>query len=78
MANQELLERIGALVAEKNKAITAITIAQQIKEVEAEIKMREYVYGNKVIAGTMSSQQKDFKINTMKAVLSTLKGLQCQ
>lgn len=78
MANQELLDRIGALVEEKNKAITAITITQQIKEVEAEIKMREYVYANKVIAGTMSAKQKDFKINTMKAVLSTLKGLQCQ
>lgn len=47
-----------------------ITIEQKIKEVKAEISMREHVYGNKVKSGSMRAELADHKINVMKAILA--------
>lgn len=47
-----------------------ITTEAKIKEVKAEISMREHVYGNKVKSGTMTKELSEFKIAVMKAILA--------
>lgn len=49
-----------------------IPISDQIKCVEREIALRQYVYPKKVLEGKMTEGQKDLEINRMKAVYETL------
>jgi hypothetical protein len=53
-----------------------ISLAQQIEEVEREIKLRESAYRSYGRAGTMRSSEAEFHTTRMKAVLTTLRWLQ--
>jgi hypothetical protein len=53
-----------------------ISLAQQIEEVEREIKLRESAFQSYGRAGKMRSSEVEFHIARMKAVLTTLRWLQ--
>jgi hypothetical protein len=53
-----------------------ISLAQQIEEVEREIKLRESVFQSYGRSGKMRSSEVEFHIARMKAVLTTLRWLQ--
>ena len=52
----------------------APTLDEQIACVEREIAMRERVYPGWVRAGRMTQQKADREIETMRAVLATVRG----
>ena len=52
-----------------------MTITEQIKCVEREIRMRERVYARWVGAGKMSAGKADYELRCMKAVLETLQAV---
>ncbi len=52
-----------------------IPLSDQIAEIRRELSIRDRVYKGLVGRGTMSQKQADRQINTMKAVLETLEGL---
>lgn len=49
-----------------------VSIDDQIRSVQREIRMREHKYPQWVAAGRMSPKQADDELNAMRAVLSTL------
>lgn len=53
-----------------------VPLAQQIAEVRSEIDKRGSVYGRLVQKGQMRRGEADYKIETMKSVLATVKWLQ--
>jgi hypothetical protein len=53
-----------------------ISLAQQIEEVEREIKLRESAYRSYGRTGSMRTSEAEFHIARMKAVLTTLRWLQ--
>jgi len=52
-----------------------IPLARQIKCIEREIQMREYVYAKRVSETKMTQEKADEEINVMKAVLASLQGI---
>lgn len=50
-----------------------VSIDEQIAEVERELKMRGFVYRQRVTAGKLSQKKADEQIAAMEAVLETLK-----
>jgi hypothetical protein len=56
--------------------MTKISLAQQIEEVERELKLRESVFRSHGRTGGMRSSEAEFHIARMKAVLTTLRWLQ--
>jgi hypothetical protein len=56
--------------------MTKISLAQQIEEVEREIKLRENAYRSYGRTGAMRSSEAEFHIARIKAVLATLRWLQ--
>ena len=52
-----------------------ISLAQQIEEIEREIKMRVGVYPRQVSSGKMRQSVADYHMERMKAVLRTLEWL---
>ena len=55
-----------------------ITIEEQIKCVEREIKMREWVYPMRIESGKMTKKKAKQEIDSMKGVLNTLKLMEDQ
>jgi hypothetical protein len=53
-----------------------ISLAQQIEEVEREIKLRESAFQSYGRAGKIRSSEAEFYLMRMKAVLTTLRWLQ--
>ena len=53
-----------------------ISLAQQIEEVEREIKLRKSTFQNYGRTGKMRSSEAEFHLMRMKAVLTTLRWLQ--
>lgn len=49
------------------------SIAQQIEEVERELKLREGVYARSVASGAMRASVAEFHIDRLRAVLATLR-----
>ena len=52
--------------------IGQITIEQQLEEAKRELRMREYVYPNRVNTGKMKQSEMDKLITIQKAIISTL------
>lgn len=50
-----------------------VSIDEQIAEVERELKMRGFVYRQRVAAGKLSQKKADEQIAAMEAALETLK-----
>jgi hypothetical protein len=53
-----------------------VSLAQQIEEVERELKLREGVYARRVQSRAMRAGEAEFHIKRMRAVLATLTWLQ--
>ena len=53
-----------------------MTITDQIKCVERELKMRERVYARWVTSGKMSAKKADHETKAMEAVLETLRAVE--
>jgi hypothetical protein len=49
-----------------------VTLGEQIREVENELRMRQRVYANRIQAGKMSTENATRKTDAMRAVLDTL------
>lgn len=47
----------------------AITTAQKIAELKKEIGFRRHVYQNKVNAGTMTKEERDFRIQIIESIV---------
>lgn len=52
-----------------------VSLARQIRAIEAEIKMRRRVYPGRIERGTMTAAQMQRGIEDMEAVLATLQAL---
>lgn len=52
-----------------------ISLAQQIEEVERELKLRATVYPRMVASGKLKQKYADFHVERLQAVLDTLKWL---
>lgn len=52
-----------------------MTLDDQIKSVQREIRMREYVYPGRIEKGKMKPHEAEHEIEAMKAVLATLTGM---
>lgn len=52
--------------------MAGVSISDQIRCVEREIKKREYVYPRQVAQGKMSQNRADAELDRMRAVLATL------
>lgn len=53
----------------------AVSIDEQIKCVEREIRMRQTVYPRLVARGRMTEQKRAYEIEAMKSVLQSLQAL---
>jgi hypothetical protein len=53
-----------------------ITLADQIAEVERELKMRAKVYPGWVFAGRLTKEKADWNTAVLEAVLGTLKAIE--
>lgn len=53
----------------------AMSLSQQLEEVEYEMQMRRTVYPRLVARGTLRQAEADYHINRMEAVANTLKWL---
>jgi hypothetical protein len=53
-----------------------ISLADQIKEVQRELMLRERVYPKFVESGKMTQQQADLHMQRLKAALATLQGME--
>ncbi len=58
-----------------NDVLSPPGLAEQIAEVEREVRYREVYYEHRVATQKMSQRMADQKIATMRAVLETLRGL---
>lgn len=59
-------------------AETKVSIAEQLREIEREIKMREGVYPRWVRDGKISARDADHRLAAMKAIRESLKALHPQ